>query len=234
MAQKYKSKWTGPQIDEAVGNVSKKIDKDSLIGSDGITINKTDSTIEISGTELVKKTTEANKVYGTDSTGGQALKPFANTPTPSALAAYNDVSNLKTSVPVEDLDCTNKKYVDDNFVKKVTTATQDSRVYGLWPNGEQAVFKLSQNIPEIHNIAQYTTGDNIRTNTPIDNLDCANKKYVDDAVSSVSSLAAPITFETVEQLDNYVKTSASAKKGQIASVLNTTEQRAYLIIAVGE
>ena len=167
MAQKYKSKWTGPQIDEAVGNVSKKIDKDSLIGSGGITINKTDSTIEISGTELVKKTTEGNKVYGTDSTGGQALKPFTNTPTPYALAAYNDVSNLKTSVPVEDLDCT-------------------------------------------------------------------NKKYVDDAVSSVSSLVAPITFETIEQLDNYVKTSASVKKGQIASVLNTTEQRAYLIIAVGE
>ena len=72
------------------------------------------------------------------------------------------------------------------------------------------------------------------TNTPTLSYQCANKKYVDDAVSSVSSLVAPITFETVEQLDNYVKTSASAKKGQIASVLNTTEQRAYLIIAVGE
>ena len=138
-----------------------------MIGSDGITIKKTDSNIEISGTELVKKTTEANKVYGTDSTGEEALKPFTNTPTPSALATYNDVSNLKTSVPVEDLDCT-------------------------------------------------------------------NKEYVDDAVSLVSSLVAPITFETIEKLDNYVKTSASAKKGQIASVLNTTEQRAYLIIAVGE
>lgn len=115
MAQKYKSKWTGPQVDEAIGNVSKKIDKDSLIGSDGITIKKTDSNIEISGVELVKKTIETNKVYGTDSTGGQTLKPFADTPTPSALAAYNEVSNLKTSVPVEDLDCTNKKYVDDNL-----------------------------------------------------------------------------------------------------------------------
>ena len=234
MAQKYKSKWTGPQVDEAIGNVSKKIDKDSLIGSDGITIKKTDSNIEISGVELVKKTIETNKVYGTDSTGEQALKPFANTPTPSALAAYNDVSNLKTSVPVEDLDCTNKKYVDDNYVKKVTTITQDARVYGLNAGGEQVVFKLSQNVPEIDNVAQYTTGGNIRTNTPIDNLDCTNKKYVDDAVSSASSLATPITFETVEQLDNYVKTSASAKKGQIASVLSTTEQRAYLIIAVGE
>lgn len=167
MAQKYKSIWTGPQVDEAVGNVSKKIDKDSLIGSNGVIINKTDSTIEISGVELVKKTAETNKVYGTDSAGEQALKPFASTPTPSALATYDDVSNLKTSAPIED-------------------------------------------------------------------SDCANKKYVDDAVSSASSSATPITFETVEQFDNYVKTSASAKKGQIASVLNTTEQRAYLIIAVGE
>ena len=125
MAQKYKSKWTGPQVDEAIGNVSKKIDKDSLFGSDGITINKTDSTIEIRGTELVKKTTEGNKVYGTDSTGEQALKPFANTPTPSALAAYNDVSNLKTSVPVEDLDCTNKKYVDDAVAAVVSILTQE-------------------------------------------------------------------------------------------------------------
>ena len=167
MAQKYKSIWTGPQVDEAVGNVSKKIDKDSLIGSNGVIINKTDSTIEISGVELVKKTAETNKVYGTDSAGEQALKPFASTPTPAALATYDDVSNLKTSAPIED-------------------------------------------------------------------SDCANKKYVDDAVSSASSSATPITFETVEQFDNYVKTSASAKKGQIASVLNTTEQRAYLIIAVGE
>ena len=32
----------------------------------------------------------------------------------------------------------------------------------------------------------YTTGNNIRTNTPIDNLDCANKQYVDDAIASIS------------------------------------------------
>ena len=120
------------------------------------------------------------------------------------------------------------------LVQQVTTVTQDARVYGLNADGTQTVFALSQNIPEVSNVAQYTTGGNIRTNTPINDLDCANKKYVDDAVSSASSLATPITFETVEQLDNYVKTSASAKKGQIASVLNTTEQRAYLIIAVGE
>lgn len=74
-----------------------------------------------------------------------------------------------------------KKYVDDNFVKKVTTVTQDARVYGLTAGGEQTVFKLSQNVPEVGNVAQYTDGSNIRTSTPINDLDCANKKYVDDA-----------------------------------------------------
>ena len=230
MAQKYKSNWTGPQVDEAIGNVAKKKDKDSVSGSDGITVNKTDSTIEISGTELVKKTIETNKVYGTDSTGGQALKPFANTPTPSALAAYNDVSNLKTSVPVEDLDCTNKKYVDDNYVAK---STSNYIVYGNIDEGKPYTYTLSIN-PLSNAVAKYNNYGILSTNTPTEDLNCANKKYVDDAVSSASSLATPITFETVDQLDNYVKTSVSAKKGQIASVLNTTEQRAYLIIAVGE
>lgn len=66
------------------------------------------------------------------------------------------------------------------LVQQVTTATQDARVYGLWANGEQAVFKLSQNIPEDYNVAQYTADANIRTSTPINDLDCTNKKYVDD------------------------------------------------------
>lgn len=196
MAQKYKSKWTGPQVDEAVGNVSKKIDKDSLTGSNGITINKTVSTIEISGVELVKKTTEANRVYGTDSTGGQALKPFANTPTPSALAAYNDVSNLKTSVPVEDLDCTNKKYVDDNFVAKDTTPGRV--VYGHNSDLTKQMFYISENNGNPNWLVKYSGDDKagatepqgagrICSKEPTQPYQLANKKYVDDTVTTSSA-----------------------------------------------
>lgn len=99
---------------------------------------------------------------------------------------------LITGDPIKPYQAANKKYVDDGFVAKVTTSTQDMRVYGLRADGTQAVFPTSQNVPEIEHIAQYTTGNNIRTNTPIDNLDCANKKYVDDniaaALGGVSSL----------------------------------------------
>ena len=197
MAQKYKSKWTGPQVDEAIGNVSKKIDKDSLIGSNGITIKKTDSNIEISGVELVKKTIETNKVYGTDSTGGQALKPFADTPTPSALATYNDVSNLKTSVPVEDLDCTNKKYVDDaidqipNKLDKQTAQTESDQVYGKLADGSQTMFDVTMGA----------------TATTIPRRDTAGRIQVADGVSgndavNFNQLQAVVSILTQEQVNS--------------------------------
>ena len=91
---------------------------------------------------------------------------------------------LITSDPTRPYQAANKNYVDNGFVAKVTTSTQDIRVYGLRADGTQAVFPTSQNVPELEHIAQYTTGGNIRTNTPIDNLDCANKKYVDDNIAA--------------------------------------------------
>lgn len=93
---------------------------------------------------------------------------------------------LITDTPTKPYQAANKKYVDDGFVAKVTTTTQDIRVYGLRADGTQAVFPTSQNVPAIEHIAQYTTGNNIRTNTPIDNLDCANKKYVDEKKVDIS------------------------------------------------
>ena len=93
---------------------------------------------------------------------------------------------LITSDPTRPYQAANKNYVDNGFVAKVTTSTQDIRVYGLHADGTQAVFPTSQNVPEIEHLAQYTTGGNIRTNTPIDNLDCTNKKYVDEKKVDIS------------------------------------------------
>ena len=99
-------------------------------------------------------------------------------------------------------------------VQQVTTVTQDSRVYGLMPGGEQAVFRLSQNVPEETNIAQYTTGANIRTSEPINDLDCTNKKYVGD---------------------NYVKKVTTANRVYVTDKdgLADTAALAYVPIAYG-
>ena len=93
---------------------------------------------------------------------------------------------LITSTPTKPYQAANKDYVDEGFIAKVTTATQDTRVYGISAKGEQYIIPTSENIPQQGHIAQYTTGGNIRTNTPIDNLDCANKKYVDEKKVDIS------------------------------------------------
>ena len=73
------------------------------------------------------------------------------------------------------------------LVQKVSTATQDARVYGLNKDGTQTVFALSQLVPGGGNVAQYTSDNNIRTSTPINDLDCANKKFVEDAIATSST-----------------------------------------------
>ncbi len=93
---------------------------------------------------------------------------------------------LITNTPTRPYQASNKKYVDDGFVAKTTTATQYVRVYGINNNGSQYIIPTSQNVPEIDHIAQYTTGGNIRTNTPIDKLDCTNKEYVDEKKVDIS------------------------------------------------
>ena len=44
-------------------------------------------------------------------------------------------------------------------------------------------------------IATYDNGGRLYTNTPIDDLDCANKGYVDDAVSKISGLKITVVAE---------------------------------------
>lgn len=131
---------------------------------------------------------------------------------------------LITGNPTKPYQAANKYYVDNGFVEKVTTSTQDARVYGLYANGMQTTFPTSRNVPEIDHIAQYTTGDNIRTNTPIDNLDCANKKYVDDNIAS--HLASVYTYKGSK--DTYANLPATGNKvGDVWNVEDTGTNYAW-------
>lgn len=152
---------------------------------------------------FVKKTTGHNRVYATDSTGTDSDIGYSQFPINSAIIQYSSAGTVRTNDPIYELDAVNKRYVDDGFVRKVTTATQDERLYGLHANGTQFIFATSQNVPATDHIAQYTVGGNIRTNTPIDNLDCANKKYVDDKIAALGKLYQHnYTFEA--GTNNYV------------------------------
>lgn len=166
-----------------------------VVGKDGIVIDKAADSekIEISGENFTPAYSSSLPVlwggqlicYNNNKYGRCSLGP-GTTEYTAVLRDSGGQINLP-EIPVNDYNAVCKKYVEDNFVKKVTTATQDARVYGIYADGTNAVFSTSQNVPEIDHIAQYTTGGNIRTNTPIDNLDCANKKYVDDAIANIAS-----------------------------------------------
>lgn len=177
-----------------------------IIGTDGIVIDKAADAekIEISGKNFVLAdpgTISGYQVYMWSTFAKKSLyfNVVINDTWLSAdrLPLYFDVNDntkgqvdsdatLVVGTPRQPYNAANKKYIDDGFVAKITTSTQDMRVYGVRADGTQFIFPTSQNVPEIDHIAQYTTGGNIRTNTPIDNLDCANKKYVDEKKVDIS------------------------------------------------
>lgn len=89
---------------------------------------------------------------------------------------------LITDIPTKPYQAANKKYVDDGFVKKVTG---HNKVYATDSTGTDSELSYSQS-PANSAIMQYTSSGTIRTNTPIDDLDCANKKYVDEKKVDIS------------------------------------------------
>lgn len=64
---------------------------------------------------FVKKTTEVNKVYATDSTGTDLVLGYSQSPANSAITQYTSSGTLKTNTPTADLDAVNKKYGEDNY-----------------------------------------------------------------------------------------------------------------------
>ena len=89
---------------------------------------------------------------------------------------------LLANIPVQPYQAANKKYVDDWFVKKTTG---HNKVYATDSTGTDLELGYSQS-PANSAIMQYTSAGTVRTNTPIDNLDCANKKYVDEKKVDIS------------------------------------------------
>lgn len=65
---------------------------------------------------FVKKTTGHNKVYATDSTGTDSELGYSQSPANSAITQYTSSGTVRTNMPINNLDCATKKYVDDNAV----------------------------------------------------------------------------------------------------------------------
>lgn len=104
----------------------------SFVGKDGITIDKAANSekIEISGSGCVQKGTSPFTVYGTDGNGNALNRRLTANPVPNAVAQYSNSGRLSTDTPINDLNCTNKKYVDDNYVAKVKFTNLEQALNG--------------------------------------------------------------------------------------------------------
>ena len=186
------------------------IDGPAIVGKDGITIDKAADSekIEISGSGCVQKDTSPFIVYGTDGNGDALNRRLTANPVPNAIVQYDNSGKLSTSTPINDLDCTNKKYVDDNYVKKDTTPARV--IYAHDGNGNPIMLypqtRAEANEWWIPTYRFNTEGDSITgnavllTNTPIKPYQCANKKYVDNSDKDLR-----LKFSNLEQtLNGYI------------------------------
>lgn len=177
-----------------------------IIGKDGITIDKAvdSEKIEISGKGCVQAVTTPYAIYGTDGQGNQKSYKPANNPVASALVQFNNDGTVRTATPSGDTDATNKKYVDDNYVAKVTTAASNERAYIVSSDGTiQKTIAVTfsnqanaQTIPRRDVAGSLYIPDSSIGRSDYNFLagqEAVNKKYVDDAVAN----ANPQTFKTL-------------------------------------
>lgn len=94
--------------------------------------------------------------------------------------SYVFTGKLVTNDPVRKYHVANKKYVDDNFVLKVSRLN-DTRngLYMELTDGATIMVDVSQT-PYGNAVSRFTNRGTAQTNTPTEDLDAANKKYVDD------------------------------------------------------
>lgn len=176
------------------------IDGPAIIGKDGITINKVADSqkIEISGSGLVKH------YYSIGSTKAYVVGPnnnddtiiissgATNAGTTLMLRAGDGSSEVAMPVNPVDLSITNKKYVDDNYVKKDKTPAKV--VYGHNSDLSKQMFYVSENNGNPNWLVKYSGDDKagatepqgmgrICSREPTQPYQLANKKYVDEAVA---------------------------------------------------
>ncbi len=173
-----------------------KISGPAIIGKDGITIDKAADSekIEISGKGLVQSvasTESGYKVYITGNNKDSTI-PLAETPIKYGAAQYDSSGKIKTNTPEADLDCTNKKYVNDNYVKKLENTSSFDKVYTVKKaTQEQSFTYIDINASLLINGLPIYVGAEVGKTepqgsgrlvcyTPVQPWQVANKKYVDD------------------------------------------------------
>lgn len=113
----------------------------------------------------------------------------------------------------------------DTKLDKVTTTTDVYQVYVKAPDGTQTMANISNYIAQ-GNIVVWGAGGKIKTNTPTENTDCANKKYVDDLEDSKVS--------KITTADDTERVYAVSETGEQIMIVSTIEDDANTLVRRNE
>ena len=175
-----------------------------VVGKDGITIDKAADSekIEISGNEFVKKSNEPYIIYSTNGNGDQTTRVLSSGAAYNAIPQYSEYGSLRTNTPIDNLDCANKKYVDENIATHlvgVYTYKGSKDTYANLP-------ATGNNVGDVWNVED--TGTNYAWNGT--NWDSLSANVLDSTGNStVQAMSQKATTDElnkkVNTVDNFVK-----------------------------
>ena len=158
-----------------------------------ITVNGQFQNIWNADTKLDKNTsvTRFNQLYAKAADGGEVYIDVTKQGLgDTVVQRESDGSITLLNTPANPYQVTNKKYVDKGLDGKVDKVADRYRIYGTDASGNQIAYKLTSSAKTGFQIPIYddTHGKAVlRTNTPQGDLDCANKKYVDDRLQQLKN-----------------------------------------------
>ena len=163
----------------------------------------------------VTTTSEYNQAYAKNSLGGQVMFDMSNDARSSTIAVRTANGQIRTNTPSAGVDAANKQYVDDGFVAKPNETSFNVTGIMRYNPATGLVDRMPtyQSVPGGNQIPISKNGGRITTNTPTEDLDCTNKKYVDD-----NFVAKPTSTAFGNYVIPYVVTTAG-QQGVIGDII---------------
>lgn len=119
------------------------------------------------------------QVYVKNADGTQGMVDAVNDNyTANSIARRDSGGRIKAANPVSWNDVVIKDYAENNFVAKSTSTTTYDRLYGVYANGTQTMFNVSEGA-NAYTIAMRDSAGKLLTKDPVNSSDAVNKSYGD-------------------------------------------------------
>ena len=186
-----------------------------------VSANGNFQTVWNADTKLDRNTapTDYNQVYIKTAAGDEAYINVTKQTIADAVVQRRSNGNIYVpETPEVGMDAASKSYVDTKTVAKISTNTGIRRAYTITETGEPQMMNISSDAaPGL--VVPYSlvrrSNTTIKTVDPIDDLDCANKRYVDSVHGSWTHLTGgaesftKIDFPAMEAGDVWILEVAS-------------------------